>query len=77
MLARGITGNGFLYTGTIFYNASVLQSVSNGGTVNGNDTLNIQIRTLLSGYSTQTLQGFTLYSPMAFTNIVFTIHKRS
>lgn len=62
----------------MFYNGAILQSVSNGGTVNGSDgTLNIQIRTILSGYTTETLNGFTLYSTVNFTNTVFTIHKRS
>ena len=60
MIARGITGNRFLYSGTIHLSSSgVLQNVANGGTVNGNDTLNIQIRTLLAGYS-GSLTGFKL-----------------
>lgn len=60
MIARATRGNGFLYTGEIYYSGSVLQSLSCGGVVNGSNTLNLQIRTILAGFTTETLQGLNL-----------------
>ena len=60
MIGRGIVGNSFLYSGTICFNNTSLNCICSGGTVNGNDTINVLIRTILSPFNSTNITGFKI-----------------
>lgn len=60
MIARARVGNSFLYSGTICFNNTALSSVCFGGSVNGGDTINVLIRTILSPFNDTNITGFKI-----------------
>lgn len=60
MIARAKVGNSFLYSGTICFNNTSLNSICFGGSANAGDTINVLIRTILSPFSDTNIKGFKI-----------------
>lgn len=59
-LARGTVGNGFLFTGTITYTGTIMQSISNGGITNDSVNVNAQFMSIMAMYNREDIEGFIL-----------------
>lgn len=60
MIARAVVGNSFLYSGTICFNNTSINSICYGGSANGNNTINVLIRSILSPFNSSNVTGFKI-----------------
>ena len=60
MIARAFVGNSFLYSGTICFNNASINSICYGGSANGNYTVNVLIRSILSPFNSSNVTGFKI-----------------
>ena len=60
MIARAVVGNSFLYSGTMCFNNTSINSICYGGSTNGNNTINVLIRSILSPFNSSNVTGFKI-----------------
>ena len=60
MIARAVVGNSFLYSGTICFNNTSINSICYEGSTNGNNTINVLIRSILSPFNSSNVTGFKI-----------------